>query len=145
MARAPSLASSPNATLQLPWRARQDAGCASNDQARIRVKPAPTLSLSATKTSICAGESIILTAEGALEYKWEPSPGLIPDGNQATVAPLSDRSFRVSAEDGLGCSATASIDIDVQSGKDLMLRSFDTTLCPGQETIITALGGTSYS
>jgi PKD repeat protein len=135
----------PNRDMLVRLEARQTGGCVSRDQASIRVKPAPAVSLEATKTKICAGESVLLTASGALEYRWEPTPGLIPNGNQASIAPLSDRTIKLKAEDGLGCSAMASIEIDVQSGKDLLLRSFDTTLCPGEETIITALGGREYS
>ncbi|MFK7972944.1 MAG: PKD domain-containing protein [Bacteroidia bacterium] len=124
---------------------KSNAGCESRLKRFIAVKPAPAITLKSDQKTICAGEEVTLIAEGALQFNWEPAPGLLINQDQGKVTPLQDHTYRVSGTDGLGCAGTAELTIDVQNGRELMLRSFDTELCPGESTIITALGGTSYS
>ena len=55
----------------------QKKGCASPKIAvQFSVTPSPTVNISASSTSICAGESVTLTAIGAADYTW--TPGGIP-------------------------------------------------------------------
>src|SRR5690606_7805508 len=51
-----------------------------------------TVNMSANKTSICAGESVVLTAAGADNYIWDNSAG---SGGMVTVQPLYNTFYTV--------------------------------------------------
>ena len=74
-----------------------------------------TLSVSAD-TSICSGQSIVLTATSSADtYSWSPTTGLASPNAQSTVAtPTGDIIYTVTATLG-GCVQTAPVQVSVAS------------------------------
>ncbi|MGP8216201.1 MAG: T9SS type A sorting domain-containing protein [Bacteroidia bacterium] len=86
--------------------------------AYITVNPTPTVSVSASSTTVCPGESALLTANGALTYSWSNGLGT---GSGITVFPMVTSCFTVTGTNSFGCSDTATICLTVptiQTGHD---------------------------
>ena len=91
-----------------------DKGCAASDQITLNQKPIPTLSVSADKQAIAAGQTVQLLATGADVYSWSPGKTL----NDSTLSnplaiPVSTTTYIVTGTLSGGCSATGSIAIMV--------------------------------
>lgn len=87
-------------------------GCQNTASAAFTVNPLPTISITASSTSICAGDSVTLTASGAGaggSYSWS-------DGQTTaaiTVTPGATITYSVTGTDANGCFNTASQQITV--------------------------------
>ncbi|HRY33908.1 MAG TPA: hypothetical protein P5531_13150 [Bacteroidales bacterium] len=89
---------------------------------------------------ICQGNSIILTASGALTYEWSNGLGA---GESVTVSPDISTTYSVTGTDVNGCTGTASISINVNSNP-LVNAGPDLVINQGQSIVInaTVTGGT---
>ena len=90
-----------------------DGGCTSLLTTEpIAVNPTPGLALQSDAT-ICNGGSVMLTASGAVSYTWSPATGL-NSSNTATViaGPAVTTTYTVTGSSS-GCSATASVIVNV--------------------------------
>ncbi len=79
-------------------------GCTSKGQVTVTVSALPTLSVSTTKTMICTGETVDITAHGASTYTWNTgsqTPMITP-----TLTTLT--SFTVTGADANGCVSQTS-------------------------------------
>ena len=77
----------------------------------ITVKPLPAVTLTADLQTICAGETVTLTGEGAASYTW--SGGADSTGiTTASASPTATTTYTVTGI-ALGCSDTASVTVDV--------------------------------
>jgi hypothetical protein len=74
----------------------------------ITVYPSPILTIVASQTSICQGQSVKLTAIGALNYTW--TNGVV---NDVFFVPDATKNYRVVGSDINGCFDTANITIAV--------------------------------
>ena len=87
-------------------------GCQNTASAAFTVNPLPTISITASSTSICAGDSVTLTASGAGaggSYSWS-------DGQTTaaiTVTPGATITYSVTGTDANGCFNNASQQITV--------------------------------
>ena len=79
--------------------------------------------------TICLGETMNLTADGATTYEWANNAG-----NEATITvePKRDSTFTVTGTDVNGCSNTASIDFIVNDTVKLTISNNSQTICLGQ-------------
>lgn len=84
-------------------------GCQNTASAAFTVNPLPTISISASSTSICAGDSVTLTASGGTSYLW----GGGQTTNPLTVTPGATTTYSVTGTDANGCQNTASQQITV--------------------------------
>ena len=87
-------------------------GCQNTASAAFTVNPLPTISISASSTSICAGDSVTLTASGAGvggSYLW----GGGQTANPLTVTPGATTTYSVTGTDANGCQNTATQQITV--------------------------------
>ena len=87
-------------------------GCQNTASAAFTVNPLPTISISASSTSICAGDSVTLTASGAGaggSYLW----GGGQTANPLIVTPGTTTTYTVTGTDANGCQNTASQQITV--------------------------------
>ncbi|MGC1244143.1 MAG: FG-GAP-like repeat-containing protein [Chryseosolibacter sp.] len=87
-------------------------GCASADEITISQKTVPSLSISADREAVAAGQSVQFNAAGADVYSWSPGKTL----NDSTIAspmasPMENTVYVVTGALAGGCSATASISI----------------------------------
>jgi hypothetical protein len=81
-------------------------GCVSKSVLPISVAALPTINATNSSTNImCAGDSQILTATGALTYQWIASPsGLVLSGASVNVNPAITTTYTVTGTDVAGCS-----------------------------------------
>lgn len=70
--------------------------------------PSPVVTASVTPNTVCVGDSVVFSAQGASNYQW--SNGAV---NGATVLPISSGTFTVTGLDTSGCSSTANVTLTV--------------------------------
>lgn len=104
-------------------------GCEVKDSTYV-VVTGPDLKISPDQ-SICYGETIQLRASGGQTYSWSPVTGL----SGATVSmpyatPLASTKYRVTAKDQSGCSAQASVTVNLKNGPLRAQISGPAIVCP---------------
>jgi gliding motility-associated-like protein len=122
------------------------AACPSADSAVVVVAPSipPTVSITASKTTICAGDSVSLSGsgKGTLTYEWIPFINLTCFVCQNTIAtPSVTTTYVLYGFDSIGCTATDTVTIIVNP-KVRVRDSVD--VCAGKSYLI-ASGSTSYT
>lgn len=109
-------------------------GCVGSDQVQINVgsslQPAIT-----PNTTICQGESTILSISGALNYQWSTGS----TASNIVVTPATTTTYQVTLSDGLGCSATAQTTVTVRPLPTLALGA-DVRICNGESAVLTGSG-----
>ena len=84
------------------------------NQISISDVPPPVVNVSASSPVVLEGDTVQLTATGALTYLWSPSTGLSCTACPSPLAtPPQTITYQVTGTDGNGCSTTRSITIDV--------------------------------
>ncbi len=74
----------------------------------------PTVTASASPTSICYNTSSTLTASGASAYTWYPTSGLNADSGSSVIATLTTTTtYTVTGTDSNGCANTANVSVNV--------------------------------
>lgn len=108
----------------------------------VLVNPTPTVSASASPTSICIGFSSTLSANGAASYTWNPG-NLV--GASTTVSPLGSTVYTVTGTSAAGCTANASASLTVNPAPTLSLSVFGGAICSGGSSTLVAAGAQSYT
>jgi gliding motility-associated-like protein len=121
--------------------------CKDSATVLITVNSTPTVIANASGTAICAGQSTILTANGASSYTWTPSTGLkVTTGSPITANPGTSTTYIVTGTSAAGCPDTASVSVTVNPTPTISLKvSGNDTICKGKSVTITASGGTTYA
>jgi hypothetical protein len=92
-------------------------------------------------TSICVGETTILTASGGGTYLWSAN-------NQTSasifLSPVQTSFYYVTVTNSLGCSAVKLVTLLVNSNPNVSIMG-ENSICQGDITTLTANGGTSYA
>ena len=114
-------------------------GCINTDQITVTVKPLPNLEVNASKTTICMGEEVILSAVGAESIAWDNS--IV---NNQPFYPLATGTYTVTGTTN-GCSITDQITISVKPLPNVAANASKTSICPGEEITLTGTGADSYS
>ncbi|KQR93352.1 gliding motility protein [Chryseobacterium sp. Leaf180] len=118
-------------------------GCASTSSANITIIVGPpTASVSATKTKICAGESITLTASGGFTYNWVGLPGT---GNTQVVSPTVTTTYSVFALGGNGCVSNTPATITIEVVPAIVSTLTDVFVCAGDNGTLDAGAGPNYT
>jgi gliding motility-associated-like protein len=106
----------------------------------------PVITGVAATQTVCAGDSIVLSASGGTSYKWS-GPGLATSQNPVTIrnaTVANTGQYTVTAYNQYDCSATASTTVTVNPLPVASVAG-GTTICSGDKTQISASGGTTYS
>jgi len=99
----------PDSTTVFVVTATNADNCSGSDSLLVEVQPAPNLTMGSSPT-ICAGDSMALSASGADQYLWQP--GGFSSANPV-VSPDSSQTYVVVGTDGNGCTATDSQTVQV--------------------------------
>ena len=113
--------------------------CSDTAALTISVNPSPTASVSATGSSICAGQSATLTATGGGTYAW--NTGATTAVISVTLSASTNYTVTVTAANGCTAVATASIAVTPIPNATI---SANTTICSGDAVTLNAGGGTTY-
>ena len=107
---------------------------------QLVVNPLPVVSALINDTTICEGELITLTGQGANSYTW--SNGVL---NTIAFAPSVSLNYSVVGVDANGCSNSDSVAIVVNPLPLVVANVTDTIICEGQNNIFTGSGAQTYS
>ncbi|SHM66480.1 T9SS type B sorting domain-containing protein [Chryseobacterium polytrichastri] len=108
----------------------------------IKNTTSPTLFINAPKLTICKGESIVLTASGAITYTWT---GLTGNGNTQTVSPTTTTTYTVTGVGANGCAAQAPISITIKVVPEIVSTLHDVEMCKGDKAFLDAGAGPNYT
>ena len=111
-------------------------GCSATASVVVTVNPLPQIVISGN-TTICAGNTTVLTASGASSYVWSTG---------AQTASLNVDAFGMYSVTGTsvdGCSGTASVVVLVNQPPVITITG-ETEVCRPDTTILVAQGGVSY-
>jgi subtilisin family serine protease len=133
---------SPNQTTTYTVTGSNGAGCSTTQSITITVVPAPTVVASANQTSICAGQSVDLSASGASSYTWNNGLG---GGATHSVMPTQTTIYTVTGSNGGNCQATASITITVNTQPVVTVNASALTICEGDQVSLAANGANTYT
>lgn len=121
-------------------------GCTSTNLAvqTITVNIIPTVSVTASGTVICDGETAVLTADGANTYTWYPGSFT---GNTLAVNPNTSTTYTVEGISTAGCSNTnlAVQTISVNSVPTVSATISDAVICSGIQVTVQASGALTYT
>jgi gliding motility-associated-like protein len=122
------------------------AGCSNTKTITLIVNPIPSLTVVASPTTVCSGNSTTLagtaTNGGPFVSVW--NPGTIA-GNTAVVSPATNTTYTWSVTNSFGCSNTATISINVTITPTVIASASVLTICAGSTTSLLATGATSYT
>jgi gliding motility-associated-like protein len=91
-----------------------ESGCDSIVSIDLTIRQAPPVSISATSISIALGDSVQLSASGALNYLWSPDTFLTCSNCATTiVSPEENITYVVTGVDTFGCRSSDTLDIEV--------------------------------
>jgi hypothetical protein len=135
----PTLSNSINPTVTYPDAGSYQAilyvvggGCGLFDSAfvNIVVNPVPALSVTATPSTICSGNTVNLMAAGATTYVWSPPTYLNNPNISAPVStPTASITYNVQGTGSNGCVSNASVPITVLNTPVASLSMSDTIVC----------------
>ncbi len=118
--------------------------CASSatDNVVVTVNPIVTPTANAAPSSICSGESTVITAIGADTYAW--MPGNL-SGNSVTVSPAASTIYSLTGTSTGGCTGTTSVSVTVNVISPLSATASPAAICVGQSSTLSAVGANSYT
>ena len=130
---------SPASTTNYTVTGTSSLGCV--DSAISTVTVSPQLVMGVNSPTICAGQSVTLTATGASTYTW--SAGTASAGlDTAVVTPAITSTFTVTGTNGI-CTDSVIATVTVTPPPVIGVNS--PAICAGQTANLTATGGTSYT
>jgi hypothetical protein len=117
-------------------------GCISSDAAvsSVLVNMLPAVSVSGTN-SVCAGNSVVLTANGALTYSWSTSSAT----SSISVSPAATTTYSVIGTDANGCEGIAQYSVTVNPLPVITVANSNTLICEGESASLAATGAETYS
>lgn len=107
---------SPSSTTKYYVSVTYAQGCVLRDSVLVAVNPKIPLAVSPVSANVCKGESVPLSASGAIHYSWQPSATLDnPSAPSPVATPDATTRYYVTASDAYGCKTTDSLTITVIS------------------------------
>ena len=95
-------------------------------------------------TSICAGQSVVLSATGASTINWQASSGLLStSGNTVTAIPNDSVMVYITATEGV-CSASDSLFITLLPRPEISIQAPGSIICLGDSIELSANGAETY-
>jgi hypothetical protein len=115
-------------------------GCSNVSTINVVVNNLPIVVSKASKTSVCKGDTTVLSGSGALKYVWDNN---ILDG--VSFIPLSTKMYTVKGIDANGCSKSSSLNIIVNDLPVVVALYSKSAVCDGSSIILTGSGASSYT
>ena len=95
---------SPLDTITYTVTAQNSSGCFDQTTFFVDVLPSPSLAVSSSSNTICEGNSLTMTASGAINYIWTPSNSLNSQiGNVVVATPNTSTQYKVVGVDNNNC------------------------------------------
>ncbi|MBL7931482.1 MAG: T9SS type A sorting domain-containing protein, partial [Bacteroidia bacterium] len=116
--------------------------CINETTLALAVNQLPIITAFASTTLICAGQSLSLWAAGASAYTWNPGATSI---STIVVSPLTPITYSVEGADNNNCKNFATIGIVVNPSPIIFVASSDSSICAGENVILSAGGAVTYT
>lgn len=118
-------------------------GCAITDSVTVNVSILGALAVT-TDTTICIGNSGLLTASGGTQYQWTPATALsCASCPITTVTATADIQYTVTALDTNGCTLRDSVQVTVTPGPTLQVFG-NNFVCIGDTLALQVQGAATY-
>jgi PKD repeat protein len=118
-------------------------GCSNTQTRTITVNNLPSVTATASSTSICTGNTVTLSGGGANTYNW--MPGNL-SGASVSVTPATTTTYTVTGTTtATGCTNTQTLTVTVGSQPTVTASSSNSSLCIGSSTTLTASGTSTYT
>ncbi len=142
----PSPIATPTAAVTVYTVTGNTSGCIITNTVQVNLYTSPSLSVTASPTVICAGQTSTLTATGtATSFSWSPSGSLTNTINPIVVANPTVTTVYTISETTVGCTATKTVSVTVNPSPTLTVTASPTVICAGQSSTLTASGGSTYT
>ncbi len=115
-------------------------GCTNSDTTVVYV--GPNLSVNASPSVICLGQTSILSASGGTVYLWNPS-GL--NGSTISVTPTITTNYTLTGTDFIGCPETLTLQVVVNPNPTITAAATPSSICSGENVTLTATGANFYN
>jgi gliding motility-associated-like protein len=115
-------------------------GCVDVEQVTVTVGAILTPTVTASPTTVCPGQSSVLTASGGDTYSWSTGQS----GASITVSPITTTTYSVTATNN-GCTGTATVPVNVDPSLTATATAGPMTICEGQSSTLSATGGGTYA
>jgi hypothetical protein len=135
-----TLVLTPSASQTYTLRGTNSAGCTGTTTSTVNVITVPVVQVSASSSSLCAGDTVILSANGAANYTWMPGAAT---GSSVTLTPSATTQYTAKGETS-GCSSMDSVVVTVYALPFITIAA-DSVICPGQTLNLSAGGATTYT
>lgn len=112
-----------------------------NDLWKLSNCVAPTLTVTASQSTICSGQSSTITAAGAVTYLWSNSLTT----PSVSVAPTTTSVYVVTGSSASGCSVSVSYTVNVSAAPIITVTNSHTVACVGGTAALTASGASGLS
>ena len=134
---------SPQQTISYVVTAVDNFLCTHTENLTITVAPLPVMTLAANQTTLCAYDTLQLSATGATSLTWS-GPLAISNGNasQTLILPLSG-TYQVIGTSPEGCQDSTALSITVNPAPQLQITP-DQGICPGFAAQFTVSGALNY-
>ena len=114
-------------------------GCTKTAIISVAVNSLPNVIANATKTTVCSGDNVTLTGEGASKYVWDNSVS-----NGVSFVPNATKTYTVTGTDVNGCTSTATVKVIVNSLPKVVALATKTSICFGENVSLTGSGASIY-
>lgn len=123
-----------------------DGTCTALSTVFVNAQPNPTITVSATTSSLCSGKSVTLTAQGGINYTWTPTPGTATlTGPTMTDQPSASTAYNVVGDNASGCTAQASQIVIVYSSPTISVLASKPLICSNTPVTFSASGASTYT
>jgi len=122
----------------------ESSSCAETVDIIITITPLPTVIISSATTMLCEGETLILNAEGAVNYEWTDPNGIMTSGESLIIPNSSTMNtgiYNVIGTDSNGCIDEDNIEIIVMGKVDPEFTIQDTFCLNDEMLVLPTLSG----
>ncbi len=121
---------------------------ATSNQVTVTVNPPPSITLTPSSASICAGAAgVSLTASGpSVSYTWSPATGLsATTGATVTATPTVTTTYTVTGTDAIGCTNTGTVTVTVYAKPTITATATPAVVCSGANSQLLATGVQNFT
>ncbi|MEZ5045613.1 MAG: gliding motility-associated C-terminal domain-containing protein [Chitinophagaceae bacterium] len=136
----------PNATTTYTVTGTDANGCTATSAVTVNVVSNVQVSVSNSQPLLCAGDSSLLVASGAIDYTWSPPIGLnVTNSNSVWANPNTPTTYTVLGTDANGCTGSTSTYVDVVQSINVEAFKNRDVECNNHSIVLTATGAQNYT
>jgi gliding motility-associated-like protein len=118
--------------------------CTAQAVATVSISTTPSISITPSLTSICAGQSAVLSSSGSAPFVWTASSGTNPaSAATVTVTPSVTTTYTVLSGAGT-CTATAVATVSITSIPVVSITPSISSICAGQSAVLSSSGSAPF-